>query len=201
MQKAKKPVVFLDRDGTLNQEVGYIHKIDDLVLIDGAGVAVRKLNQSGIAAILVTNQSGAARGFYSEEHVRQLNQRLCNLLANQGAILDAVYYCPHLLEGAVTSLSIECDCRKPNTGMIESCFKDHPELDQSQSYVIGDKISDIELARNCHAKAILVRTGYGSQVETITNPPDFVAKNIIEAVNWVFSDLKLSTKRSITRRK
>src|SRR5580658_7749428 len=94
----KRAVVFLDRDGTLNKEIGYIHKVDDLVLIDGAAQAVLALNKANVAAILTTNQSGAARGYYPEAHIKNLNQRLEDLLKEQGAFLDAVYYCPHLPE-------------------------------------------------------------------------------------------------------
>ena len=94
-----RPVVFLDRDGTLNEEAGYIHDLNDLILIKGAAQAISKLNDSGTAAILATNQSGAARGYYTLEHIKALNQRLVDLLKAEGAYLDDIYYCPHLLVG------------------------------------------------------------------------------------------------------
>src|SRR5947209_754446 len=115
----RRPVVFLDRDGTLNEEVGYIKELSNLVLIEGAAEAIRRLNDAGVAAILVTNQSGAARGYYPEQHIKDLNARLVNLLEAQGAHLDAVYYCPHLPEGTVQPYAGECDCRKPSAGMVE----------------------------------------------------------------------------------
>src|SRR5581483_168875 len=99
MNKASHPVVFLDRDGTLNEEIGYIHNVDHLQLIPGAAKAIIRLNQAGVAAVLVTNQSGAARGYYEEEHILNLNKRLVELLNKEGARLDAVYYCPHLPDG------------------------------------------------------------------------------------------------------
>src|SRR5262245_59545788 len=105
-----RPVVFLDRDGTLNEEVGYIREVSNLVLIDGAAAAVRRLNESGVAAVLITNQTGAARGYYSEDHIRALNSRLLDLLKHESAWLDDVYYCPHLPDGVVAPYACECQC-------------------------------------------------------------------------------------------
>lgn len=188
-----RPVVFLDRDGTLNIEVGYIRDILNLNLIEGAAAAVKALNENGIAAVLVTNQTGAARGYYPEAHIQDLHKRLAELLAAQGAHLDKIYYCPHYEEGIVPSLSFACDCRKPKCGMVEQAYADMPEIDRQHSYVIGDKSTDIELARNCGAKGILVITGYGQQVLDGTYQwpvqPDFVASNIGEAVTWLMNDL------------
>jgi D-glycero-D-manno-heptose 1,7-bisphosphate phosphatase len=192
----KQPVVFLDRDGTLNVEIGYIRNVEDLVLIDGAADAVRKLNQSGVAAILVTNQTGAARGYYKESHIHALNARLLRLLEERGAHLDYVYYCPHLEEGVVEPFNRSCDCRKPAAGMVEQAYAEHPQLDKTKSFVIGDKASDVELAQNCGAKGILVSTGYGEAVlkgeyqHTVT--PDFQAPSIVEAVEWILKQVQVA---------
>ncbi|SRR5579875_1042901 len=190
----RRPVVFLDRDGTLNEEVGYIRDLSRLVLIRGAAAAVRRLNESGIAAVLASNQSGAARGYYSEEHIGALNQRLVDLLAAQGALLDAVYYCPHLEEGSVPALSVACDCRKPAPGLVVRALTEHPDFDRQRMYVVGDKATDVELARNCGAKGILVETGFGSQVLAGTYQwpvqPDYTARGIGDAVDWILADLK-----------
>ena len=190
----KKPVVFLDRDGTLNEEVGYIRDLSKLVLIGGAGDAVRRLNQSGVAAVLITNQSGAARGFYPETHIEDLNRRLVDLLAGEGARLDAVYYCPHLPEGTVPSLSLECGCRKPATGLVARAYADNVDLDRQRAYVVGDKATDVELAHNCEARAVLVETGYGQKVIEGTYQwkvaPDYTAGDIVEAIDWILSDLQ-----------
>lgn len=188
----KKITVFFDRDGTLNVEAGYIRNLDNLVLIKGAGQAVKKLNQKGILSILVTNQSGPARGYYSEHHVLDLNNRLKDLLAIEGAFLDAMYYCPHLKEGIIEKYSFDCNCRKPKTGMIEQALKDFPAIDLEKSYVIGDKVSDIELAYNANCKGILLKTGYGQQVldgtyQELTVKPDYIAEDISEAVDWIIS--------------
>lgn len=192
----KRPVVFLDRDGTLNVEVGYIRYVEDLVLIDGAAEAVRKLNQAGIAAILVTNQTGAARGYYAESHIHALHARLLKLLKAENAHLDQIYYCPHLEEGTVPPFNKVCDCRKPEIGMVEQAYAEHPELDKSQSFVIGDKATDVELARNCGAKGILVTTGYGTAVlkgeyQHIVEP-DFQAPSIVEAVDWILQQVQVA---------
>lgn len=191
--RVARPAVFLDRDGTLNEEIGYIREIARLHLIDGAAQAVSKLNQAGVAAVLVTNQSGAARGYYPEEHILKLNQRLVELLAEQGARLDAVYYCPHLPDGSVPELTKICTCRKPETGMIDQALKDHPELDPSLSFVVGDKASDVELARNAGMRGVLVKTGYGEAVlkGEYQHPvsADFEASSIIDAVDWILSQI------------
>lgn len=192
-EKAIKPVVFLDRDGTLNEEVGYIRDLNDLKLIEGAGASVRKLNQSGVAAILITNQTGAARGYYDEDHIKALNNKLLALLKEEGAYLDDVYYCPHLEDGIVEKFSFECQCRKPAIGLVERAYNDHPQLDRSRAFVVGDKATDVELASNCGAKGVLVETGYGKQVLSGEYQwkvvPDYQAQTIIEAIDWILKKL------------
>jgi D-glycero-D-manno-heptose 1,7-bisphosphate phosphatase len=191
-----KPVVFLDRDGTLNEEKSYIRELNDLHLIPGAAESVAKLNQAGIAAILVTNQTGAAREFYPESHIQDLNQRLVNLLAEGGAKLDAVYYCPHLAASKLEQYALECDCRKPRTGMIDKALIDHPDLDRQRAYVVGDKYTDIELAANSNMKGVLVESGYG--LTEIANAhewkvqPSFITSSISGAVDWILRDLRVS---------
>jgi D-glycero-D-manno-heptose 1,7-bisphosphate phosphatase len=193
MSSGQKPVVFLDRDGTLNVESGYIRVLTDLNLIEGAGEAIRKLNSAGIAAVLVTNQTGAARGYYPEQHILDLNERLVKLLKEENAYLDDVYYCPHLADGTVEQYSFECNCRKPAPGLVEQAYKDHPDFDRSRSFVVGDKATDVELATNCGAKSILVETGYGKQVVAgeyqwkVT--PDFQTDSIVTAVDWILASL------------
>ncbi|HEY9788145.1 MAG TPA: HAD family hydrolase [Candidatus Obscuribacterales bacterium] len=194
MTKTARPAVFLDRDGTLNVEIGYIRDVDDLRLIDGAAEAVKRLNEANLAAILVTNQSGAARGFYPERHIQDLNQRLLDLLKAGGAYLDAVYYCPHHPEAVVKELAGPCSCRKPEVGMLERAFSEF-ELDRKRSFVVGDKATDVELARNAGIYGILVRTGYGDAVVKgeYQHPvePDFDAPSIAEAVDWILAQVAL----------
>lgn len=190
---AKRPVVFLDRDGTLNVEVGYIKKVEDLNLIEGAALAIKKLNEANVATVLVTNQTGAARGYYAESHIWDLHSRLEKLLAAEGAKLDAIYYCPHLDGAPVEPFGVACDCRKPEVGMVEQAYAEHHDLDRKRSFVVGDKATDVELAQNCNALGVLVTTGYG---EAVTKgeyqwkvTPDFQASSIVEAVDWILGKL------------
>lgn len=193
MQKDLRPVVFLDRDGTLNVEVGYIRDVSNLNLIEGAAAAVKRLNDAGVAAVLATNQSGVARGYYPEEHIHALHDRLTKLLAEQGAKLDAIYYCPHLEEGTVEPFNFACSCRKPEAGMVEQALKDYPDLDRRRAYVVGDKSTDVELAHKFGGKGVLVTTGYGQDVlegkYQWPVKPDYIAQDINEAVDWILKDL------------
>jgi D-glycero-D-manno-heptose 1,7-bisphosphate phosphatase len=190
-----QPVVFLDRDGTLNEEVGYITEIRNLKLVQGAGISIKKLNQAGVAAVLVTNQTGAARGYYPEEHILNLNKRLEELLSAEGAHLDAVYYCPHYNGGKVAPYNIDCKCRKPEVGMVEQAYSEHSSFDKTRSYVVGDKATDVELAQNCGARGILLRTGYGERVISGEYQwqvePDYTANDICDAIDWILQDLKV----------
>ncbi len=191
--ESKRPVVFLDRDGTLNEERGYIRNLDDLVLIPGAARAVRKLNEAGVAAILASNQSGASRNYYPLSHIEKLHERLQSLLSKEGASLDAIYFCPHLPEGVMPELAISCSCRKPDIGLVERAFAEHPDLDRCQSFMVGDKTADLGLANNCGAKCILVETGYGlSLLESkahLNYRIDYQARSVAEAVDWALLEI------------
>jgi D-glycero-D-manno-heptose 1,7-bisphosphate phosphatase len=188
----KHAAVFLDRDGTLNEEVGYIHDPQNLNLISGAGEAIRTLNQRGILAILVTNQSGPARGYYPESHIHTLHQRLNDLLLDEGAVLDDLYYCPHLPDGTDPRYAISCACRKPGTELVDRAVEKHG-IDLARSYVVGDKATDVELGQAAGCKTILLTSGYGERVLAGEYQwkvePDFVAPTVLEAVTWILADL------------
>ncbi len=192
-----QPVVFLDRDGTLNIEAGYIRELDNLNLIDGAGEAIAKLNNAGVACVLVTNQTGAARGYYAEDHINGLHERLTKLLKGHGAHLDAIYYCPHLSPeegGSVPPYNIACDCRKPGPGLVERAYKDMPALSRNLAFMVGDKATDVELAANCKIKGVLVETGYGKDVQSGAYQwpvkPDYQAASIVQAAEWILQSIK-----------
>lgn len=182
---------FLDRDGTLNREIGYIREVEKLELIPGAAQAVKKLNEAGVLAILTTNQSGVARGFYDEAHIQALHDRLQQLLWNEAeAKLDAVFYCPHHPRGAVEEYRQACSCRKPETGMIQAAQERFKEITLSASFVLGDKATDVDLAVNAGCQSILLQTGYGQRVlegkyQELKNQPDFICKDVLQAVNQV----------------
>lgn len=190
-----KRAVFLDRDGTLNQEKGYIRDLADLELMPGIAQAVRRLNDAGVLAILTTNQTGPARKFYDEAHVKALNDKVQTLLKEQaGAHLDAMFYCPHLYKQDNSELdpqyAIDCYCRKPKPGMINAAIAQFPEIDKSQSFVIGDKASDVEFGTNVGCQTILVKTGYGQRVldgkyQEIKHKPTHVCNSLVDAVDLI----------------
>ena len=179
-----RPAVFLDRDGTINEEVGYIHELEKLNLIPGAALAIRGLNALGVPVILVTNQSGPARGYYPESWIHDLHERLVQLLAAEGARLDGLYYCPHLPDGSVAEFSFACDCRKPEPGMLRQAAAEH-DLDLSRSFMIGDKATDVEVGERAGTRTILLTSGYGERVLAGTYQhqvsPDHVCATLQEA--------------------
>jgi D-glycero-D-manno-heptose 1,7-bisphosphate phosphatase len=180
--------VFIDRDGTLNEDIGYVSTPDELVLYPWAAEAVRRINDSRLLAIVITNQSGIARGMYTETTLDAIHSRMIRELARDGARIDAVYYCPHHPDVEDARYRIECECRKPRTGMLDRATREH-QIDLTRSYVIGDKASDIKLAENAGARGALVLTGYGR--ETAAHPdlwpcaPEITAENLLEAVKRI----------------
>jgi len=195
-----RPAVFFDRDGTICEEVGYLSSPDQLVLIEGAAEGIRDLNSAGILVVITTNQSGVARGYFPEDVVEAVHERMRKLLSAQGARVDAIYYCPHHPEGIVGALRIDCQCRKPKPGMIHRAAAELP-VDLASSYVVGDKLSDIEFGQSAGLKAVLVRTGYGREEEKkltqdVSRKPDYVADEVYQATQWILTDLK---KRGVVR--
>lgn len=189
----KAPAVFLDRDGTICKEVGYLSHPDQLELLPGSAAAIAQLNRAGVLVIVTTNQSGVARGYFTEADVAAVHRRLQELLAASGARLDAVYYCPHHPEKGAEPYRQDCECRKPKLGMIRRAQKEL-SFDIHQSYAVGDKLSDIEFGKAAGLRTILVRTGYGAEEEKKisgeeTTRPDFVADDLLSAVAWIVNDL------------
>ena len=181
--------VFLDRDGTLNEEVGYVNHLERFVLLPQVGQAIRLLNEHGIKAVVITNQSGVARGYFPESLIHQVHQKMQDLLKKEGARLDGIYYCPHHPDIGIPPYRQKCRCRKPATGLVEDAVKEL-DIDCSRSYVIGDRDVDIEFAPQIGAKGILVLTGYGKgEWEDLSDQwkvrPDHVATDLYEAVQWI----------------
>ncbi len=186
----KRPhrAVFLDRDGTINTEVNYLNNIDQLKLIDGTPEAIQILNDMNLRVIVITNQAAVARGFLNEDDLTEIHQTLCNMLAEKGAMIDAVYYCPHHpTEGKDRYLQV-CDCRKPRPGMLYRAAEDW-RVDLTQSYVIGDKLSDLQAGAAAGCRTILVLTGYGreqrDQIPQSGLVPDYIADDLLEAAKWI----------------
>ena len=154
-----KKAVFLDRDGTINLEKEYLYKPEEFEFTPGAAEGIRMLNQAGYLVVVVTNQSGVARGYYDEEDVRRLHGHIDNLLQLEGAWIDAWYFCPHHTAGR-EPYNQQCTCRKPLPGMLHKAAEDF-RIDLSRSWMVGDKIADVEAGMSAGCSTILVLTGYG----------------------------------------
>jgi D-glycero-D-manno-heptose 1,7-bisphosphate phosphatase len=183
------PAVFFDRDGTLNEEMGYVNHLERFILFPDVGKAIRLLNEHNIKAVVITNQSGVARGYFPESLIHRVHQKMEDLLRKEGAHLDGIYYCPHHPDIGVLPYRKKCRCRKPATGLVEEAAKDL-DIDFSRSYVIGDRGVDIEFGHRFGAKGILVLTGYGKgEWEYFRDQwkvePDHVAPNLCEAIQWI----------------
>lgn len=190
--------VFLDRDGTINEQMGYVNHIERFHLLPRVGEAIRLLNEHGWKVVVITNQSGVARGYFPESLVHQVHQKMQDLLKGEGAYLDGIYYCPHHPDEGIPPYRQKCRCRKPATGMIDDAVKDM-NLDCSQSYMIGDRGMDVEFARKVGTKAILVLTGYGKgEWEYFGGQwkvkPDYVAEDLLAAVQWILQKEVSGTK-------
>jgi D-glycero-D-manno-heptose 1,7-bisphosphate phosphatase len=181
-----QPAVFLDRDGTINEQMGYINHLSRFKLLDQAVPAIRRLNEAGVKVVVITNQSGAARGYFPASLIDEIHAHLKQLLAAGGAHLDGIYTCLH---GPTDG----CACRKPRPTLMEQAARDL-DLDLSRSYLVGDRYSDIQTAANAGAKGILVLTGYGrGEYEYLRAAqkvqPVHVAPDLLESVEWILADL------------
>jgi D-glycero-D-manno-heptose 1,7-bisphosphate phosphatase len=184
-----KAAVFLDRDGTVNEEVGYVNHIDRFRIFPWTAPAIRKLNQAGLLSVLVTNQSGVARGYFPEALVQEIHTRLQDELARFAARLDAIYYCPHHPDGKLTAYRKTCDCRKPAPGMLHRAAQDLG-LDLGASFMVSDRYQDVAMGFQAGARGILLLSGYGKgeyeyQKDSWPRQPDFVATDLLEGVEWI----------------
>jgi D-glycero-D-manno-heptose 1,7-bisphosphate phosphatase len=159
-----KRAVFLDRDGTINEEKEYLHRPEDFEFIPGAPQAIRLLNEAGFLVVVVTNQSGVARGYYDEAAVERLHLYMDQELARFGARVDAYYFCPHHPKHGSGAYLLECACRKPLPGMLVQAADDLA-VDLKRSWIIGDKLADVEAGLRAGCQPLLVRTGYGAGEE------------------------------------
>ena len=188
----KRRAVFIDRDGTLSDEVGYINHPSRFRLFPYAAAAIHHLNENGWLAIVTTNQAGVARGYFSEDMIAAVHERMTNELASGGGRLDAIYYCAHHPSVGEEPYRLDCDCRKPKPGLISRAARDF-EINLNESWMVGDRYSDIELARNAGVKSAFVLTGYGRgewehQRPNWKEQPDLVAENLWEVVRLIVDD-------------
>jgi D-glycero-D-manno-heptose 1,7-bisphosphate phosphatase len=179
-----KRAVFLDRDGTVNAEREYLHRPEDFEFIPGAPQAIRLLNDAGFCVIVVTNQSGIARGFYDEAALERLHRYMDGELARFGARVDAYYFCPHHPRHGTGAYTRECACRKPLPGMLVQAAADLA-IDLAESWIIGDKLADVEAGLRAGCHAILVRTGYGAGEEASLPQEVPVHDDILAAVRAI----------------
>lgn len=183
------PAVFLDRDGTLIEDVGYLDRVERLLIYPWAIDAVRLLNQGGYHVVIITNQAGVARGFFKEAFLAEVHGEIRSRFRTGGARIDGFYYCPHHPDAPIEEYRQVCDCRKPAPGLVRKASQDL-SLDLARSFVVGDRWLDVRLGRAVGARSLLVRTGYG-RTEEANGPADVradhVAENLVEAVSWILS--------------
>jgi D-glycero-D-manno-heptose 1,7-bisphosphate phosphatase len=182
----KGSAVFLDRDGTINEEVGYLKNFDDLRLFPFTAEAVGMIREAGMKAVVVSNQSGVARGFFDEDFVTALHDRINAMLSQEGTVIDRFYFCPHHPTEGLGEYVQDCHCRKPKAGMLLQASKEL-DIDLSRSYMVGDTERDLETARNAGVTGVLVRTGYGKDIGD-TEGMAYVAGDLLDAVNWILKD-------------
>ena len=187
-----KRAVFLDRDGVLIEEVSFLASMHHLALFPWTTDAIRALNRAGLPVVVVTNQSGIARGFFTAAFVDEVHREISARLGAGGARIDAYYYCPHHPDGRVAEYARTCDCRKPGRGLVDRAAHDL-DLDPARSFVVGDKWSDIELARAAGARGVLVGTGHGAAEASRRDAgvaADAVVDNLAAAASWILTSLK-----------
>lgn len=183
-------VIFLDRDGTINEEVNYLYRPEDLVLLPGAAEAIRLLRDNGYKIVVVTNQAGVARGYYTCQDVERLHEYLNERLKKQGAWVDHFFYCPHHPVYGIGEYKKKCDCRKPGTGMFKMAER-YYQIDKGSSYMIGDKLLDLEAGLHYGVKGILAGTGYGAglhaeQKKRQEKPIyDFYAETLMDGARYI----------------
>jgi D-glycero-D-manno-heptose 1,7-bisphosphate phosphatase len=188
-----KRAVFLDRDGTINEEVGYLSDPDGLVILPGAAEAIRKVNGLSMPVVVISNQSGIARGYFDEAALAAIHERLKNELDKQGAYLNGIYYCPHHPEGTVPEYTQECRCRKPGTALVEKAAMELG-IDLEASFMVGDHIKDIQLARAAGMTAVMIMTGHGQEEwdnadDRNRSMADYVAADLASAVAWILQKI------------
>lgn len=185
----KRPAVFIDRDGTISEEVGYVNHSSRFKLYPYSFEAIKLLNDEDWLAIVITNQAGVARGYFSEDVVKQIHEQMMRTMTDASARLDAIYYCAHHPTVGEPPYRLDCICRKPKPGLIERAASDF-EIDLASSWMVGDRHSDIELAHNAGIKSAFVLSGYGLgeweyQRAEWKYQPDLVSENLLESVKQI----------------
>lgn len=181
--------VFLDRDGTLNYDVGYLSKLDNIYIFEGVVDSLKRLKEAGFLNIIITNQSGIARGYFSLSNLKTIHEKFLNILSHDGeCLIDDIFFSPYHKDGVIEEYTKESECRKPGTGMIEKAVSRH-DIDISKSFFIGDSITDMQCALNAGLKKILVKTGYGinamNECKKAGKEIEFISANFSDAVSYI----------------
>jgi D-glycero-D-manno-heptose 1,7-bisphosphate phosphatase len=182
-----RPAVFLDRDGTIIEDVGYLRDLSQIDLLPWSAEAIRLLNDAGFVVVVVTNQSGVARGYFDEAHVVATHAALDDILGRAGARIDAYYYCPHYPASADPRYGVTCDCRKPASGLLHRAADDLG-LDLSGSWMVGDWWRDVQAGAGAGARTILIRTGRSAEhrpAPADAAQPNAILNNLMEAAGWI----------------
>lgn len=192
-QRNPVPAVFLDRDGVINEEVHYLSDVADLKLIDGAAAAIQRLNAAGIPVLVVTNQSGVARGYLDEDQLLVIHKALVGLLGDHNASVQGIYYSPYHPDG-VGDYARQSDCRKPGAGMLRAAADDFA-ISLRESVLVGDRINDIRAGHAAGTRAIMVKTGHGAKEATLpeASEADVLADDLSIAVDHILSEMLLAT--------
>jgi D-glycero-D-manno-heptose 1,7-bisphosphate phosphatase len=195
---ASRPAVFLDRDGTINEQMGYINHISRFQILPGVAEAIRKLNEARIPVVVVTNQSGLARGYFPPDLLVLVHDKMVSLLAEHSAHVDGIYICPHHPEAKREEYRLACNCRKPKPGLLLQAAEELG-LDLARSFVVGDRWSDLKTAVNCGATPVLVLTGYGRGDAQYIGPtqvvqPTFVGDDLAGVVQWILGKMTVREK-------
>jgi D-glycero-D-manno-heptose 1,7-bisphosphate phosphatase len=193
--KVKKPAVFMDRDGTINEQMGYINHQSRFKILKRVPEAIRLLNDNEFLTIMVSNQSGVARDYFPIDLVYDVHSYLEKELQEKGAYMDGIFFCPHYPSGKIKKYSSECDCRKPKTGMLDQAQAAF-DIDMSRSYVVGDRYTDMEFAEKAGLKGILVKTGYGmGDIEYVMPQKDvkpaYIAEDLFDGAQWIINNIRL----------
>jgi D-glycero-D-manno-heptose 1,7-bisphosphate phosphatase len=179
-----KKAVFLDRDGTFIEDTGYVGEIERVKFLPGVVEAIKLLNTNRFTVIVVTNQAGVARGYFSEEDVEKVNNHIQKSLAGEGAVIDSFYYCPHHVDGVIEEYRGDCYNRKPNPGMLEEAARDF-HIDLKRSFIIGDNVTDVEAGHRAGCRGILLAVEGRPAGDTV---PDYTAGSIHDAVKWLLDE-------------
>ncbi len=176
--------VFLDRDGTINVDKGYVYKIEDLEILPNVVEGLKLLRQAGYKLIIITNQSGIARGYYTEEDYFRFKKEMHEKLKEHEIFINAEYFCPHHPNGTIEKYKSDCDCRKPKTGMLEQAARDF-NLNLRESWMIGDSLRDIQTGKNagCRTIHILIR-----EEKNLVKEAEFVARDMLEAAHYILNN-------------